>query len=96
MREHTGYAAKNWKSNVKLANAHGSGTPGIFSREQGYLDTASGYELWADDEIEIVEHLEQLKSYQCRKTISENFINNSLSIEKIAEEYKTFINKILK
>lgn len=94
MREHTGYAALNWKSNVKLANAHGSGTPGIFGEEQSYKDTASGFELWASTEEKIIESLKNLEPYDVRKNISENFLKSKISIEQIAEDYRKLINLI--
>lgn len=94
-REHTGYASKNWKSNVKLANAHGSGTPSIFTREQSYTDTALGCELWADTEDEIVENLLKLKDYELRKSIHEKFLTHTQTIDNIANQYKQLINKFL-
>jgi len=94
IREHTGYAATNWKSNVKLANAHGSGTPGIFGEEQSYKDTASGFELWASNEDQVLSSLEYLEPYDIRKNISENFIKNKISIEQIAEDYKALIDSL--
>lgn len=42
LRAATGYAARHWKSNVKLANAQGSGTPAIIGPERAYFDTDRG------------------------------------------------------
>jgi len=93
-RDFTGYAPKNWKSNIKLANAHASGTPGIFNTEQGYKETACGYEFWADTVDEIVECIEKLRSYDLRQNIHENFLKNTISIEQVIEQYKSLINKL--
>jgi hypothetical protein len=90
-RDDNGYAVQNWKSNIKLSNAHASGTPGIFNREKGYEDVSSGYEQWADTEEEIVEAIEKLRSYDLRQTIHENFLKNTITLEQVAEEYKKFI-----
>jgi len=94
-REHTGYASKNWKSNVKLANAHGSGTPSIFTREQSYIDTAIGSELWAETEEQIIESLIKLKDYELRKSINQEFLEHTQTINNIASQYKELINKFL-
>lgn len=94
-REHTGYASKNWKSNVKLANAHGSGTPSIFTREQSYIDTAIGFEHWADTEEEIIESLIKLKDYELRKKIHTEFLKHTNTIDNVAAQYKELINKFL-
>lgn len=94
IRQDTGYATKYWKSNIKLANAHASGTPGIFNREQGYLDTACGQELWADTEEEIIDGIETLKSYDLRRNIHEEFIKSAITLEQSAEEYKRILNSL--
>lgn len=93
-RGYTGYAPKNWKSNVKMANAHASGTPGIFNDEQGYKETACGHELWADTEEEIIEGIEKLRSYDLRQTIHENFLKNTITLEQVVEQYKSLINNL--
>lgn len=54
LREAAGYGPRNWKSNVKLANAQGSGTPFVGNRESGYVEQAvPGCERWADTEEEL-------------------------------------------
>lgn len=94
IRAHNGYGAKYWKSNIKLANAHGSGTPAICSREQGYLDNACGYERWADTEEEIIAAIEELRPYEVRKEIHEQFLRYKISIEDVVKEYQNLIDSI--
>lgn len=91
IRDNTGYAARYWKSNIKLANAHGSGTPAVCSREQSYLDNATGYEKWADTVDEIVAAIDELRPYEIRKEIHENFLKNKISLDDIGKEYQKMI-----
>jgi hypothetical protein len=44
------YATRNWKSGLKLSNAQVAGVPFVGRNEAGYLEQASGGELWAEDE----------------------------------------------
>lgn len=67
LRDAKGYAPRFWKSNVKLANAHGSGTPFIGCRESGYIETASGAEYWADNPVELRVAMDWLKSQSARE-----------------------------
>lgn len=83
-----GYAQRNWKSNVKLANAHASGTPFIGARESGYEETACGCEYWADTPAEFARALDWLDSHTARSTVSERFKASAYSVEQAAEAMK--------
>lgn len=87
-----GYAQRHWKSNVKLANAHGSGTPFIGPLEQGYLDTCSGWEFWADNPKDLPELFDLLESQVMRKKINERFLSKRILIEHCAQDLIRFIN----
>lgn len=87
LREATGYAPRNWKSNVKLANAQGSGTPIICNREAGYVETASGAEEWADTPAELHLALEALKTEEVRHQRAGRLLAAAPSIDRIAAEY---------
>jgi hypothetical protein len=54
LRDASGYAAKEWKSGVKLANAIGSGTPAIIGNEAGCVE-------FAPSSVRSVDTAEQLK-----------------------------------
>lgn len=83
-----GYAQQHWKSNVKLANAHGSGTPFIGAPEDGYLETAAGAEYWATCESDLARALDWLESEQARKSVQQRFLKAALPVEKVAEQYR--------
>jgi hypothetical protein len=85
------YAARHWKSNVKLANAHGSGTPFIGNRECGYLETASGCEYWADSPRELVVAMDWLESQGARELISDRFRSVAFPVERAAEQLLGFL-----
>ena len=87
-----GYAQRHWKSNVKLANAHGSGTPFIGPLEQGYLENSTGLEMWADDVRDLPRVFDRLESSSLRKNIRDTFLNKSISVEKCATQLKEFID----
>lgn len=90
-KNHAGYPQRMWKSNVKLANAHGSGTPFIGLPEPGYQETASGCEYWATNCDELGTALDWLESQSAREQVSERFLAAAISIDKVAEQYRSWI-----
>jgi hypothetical protein len=91
LREPQGYAARNWKSNVKLANAQGSGTPCVLCRERSYVEFASGAEEWADTEGELVAAFDALEDRDVRRARSEKLLAAAPHIADVAYEYKEFL-----
>lgn len=83
-----GYVQQNWKSNVKLANAHGSGTPFIGAPECGYAETACGAEHWAAAPADLGIALDWLESQNARREISARFLKAAFSIDHAAERYR--------
>lgn len=92
LRDSTGYAPRNWKSNVKLANAHGTGTPFVGNREAGYLETSCGAEFWADDPIELASAFDSLASHEARRAISSHLLLATRSLEETAKVYKAWLH----
>lgn len=86
-----GYAQRHWKSNVKLANAHGSGTPFIGPCENGYSETATGYERWVELPDQLSQALDELECPDFRRTIHRNFIASRLSVHTVADQYRAFL-----
>jgi len=87
LRDCAGYAPRNWKSNVKLANAQGSGTPVICNREAGYLETASGVEHWADDEAELAAAFDALEPTEARRAAVKTLSAAAPRIDSMAARY---------
>jgi hypothetical protein len=94
VRDQTGYAPKHWKSNVKLANAQGSGTPCIVNTESGYVETASGAEFWADDMKEMEAAFDALESQEARRAVGDRLYAAAPKLDKIAEDYKAWLTTI--
>jgi hypothetical protein len=91
LRDSSGYAPRNWKSNVKLANAQGSGTPVICSREAGYLETQSGAERWADSPEELAEAFDFLAPTAHRFSASRRLKQFAPGLDAIATTYLTWL-----
>lgn len=91
LRCETGYAPRNWKSNVKLANAQGSGTPIILARESGYLETASGAEFWADTAAELSDGLDWFSDHGRRIDASQRMLATAPRLADIAGEYRRWL-----
>lgn len=91
LRDCDGYAPRAWKSNVKLANAQGSGTPVICNREAGYLETASGAEQWADDEAELATALDALTPTDARRAAAQVLRAAAPEIDGIAATYLAWL-----
>jgi hypothetical protein len=87
-----GYCQKNWKSNVKLANAHASGTPFIGSPECGYQETATGCEYWAESPRDFHSALDWLESQAARQTVHERFVAASYSVDQAAKDMLCALN----
>ena len=92
VREQQGYAARAWKSNCKLANAQGCGVPFIGAREAGYLETASGGELWADTPREMVEALDALTPQLARVQAASRMIDAAPRLVDIARRYREWLD----
>lgn len=88
------YAARNWKSNVKLANAHGSGTPFIGNPECGYLETAAGCEFWADNGNDLPAIFDRLGPHSVRQQIADRFRKNAYPLERAAEDLCRFLRSL--
>lgn len=88
---HNGYVQKHWKSNVKLANAHGSGTPFIGPKECGYLETSTGLEQWADSRRDLDDCLDRLTEWHHRSQVQKAFIANRYSVSDAAKDLNAFL-----
>lgn len=87
LRDSAGYAATLWKSNVKLANAQGSGTPVICNREAGYMETASDAERWVDSEAELSAAFDALTDMATRRATAEKLHVSAPRLDRIAMTY---------
>jgi hypothetical protein len=86
------YATQHWKSNVKLANAHGSGTPFVGQREDGYLETCSGAEYWTETAYGLDICFEWLAPRRVRQDISKRFLAKAFGVDQAAAVLKAFLN----
>lgn len=93
---HSGYASLNWKSNVKLANAQTSGTPIILNREQGYRETASGGEVWADNVEELTQGFDLLTDAHERGWRSTTLQKEKPSLDVVSKNYMELLQNILR
>lgn len=91
---HGGYAPRHWKSNVKLANAHASGTPFVGNRESGYLETMCGAEYWADNKYQLSMAFDWLERQDTRQKVHREFIHSAISLESVASEYSSWIRQL--
>jgi hypothetical protein len=94
VREADGYAPRHWKSGVKLANAQGCGTPFIGNREAGYLENASGAELWADSAAEMVTALDALSPQASRARAAAALFEAAPRLESVAVAYRAWLERL--
>lgn len=85
------YASRHWKSNVKLANAHGSGTPFVGNAEWGYMETACGGEFWVDDANHLREAFDRLTPKSAREAISSRFLRRAYPVASAAADLSGFL-----
>lgn len=89
--EFQGYPHQHWKSAVKLANAHASGTPFIGQAEDGYMETSTGAECWISDAAGLRHALDALASPEIRLEVQRKFLPAAISLEKVAAQYKAVL-----
>jgi len=94
LRDSGGYVARHWKSGVKLANAHASGTPFIGQAECGYTENASGAEYWAEDARGLSIAFDWLKDQGGREAISDRFVQRAYSVEQAAADLKEWLHDL--
>jgi hypothetical protein len=95
VREADGYAPRQWKSQVKLANSQAAGLPCVLNREAGYLEAASGAELWADTQEEMATAIDQLTSENGhRKERSDRLFAAAPRLEQVAKTYRDWIDAL--
>lgn len=91
LRDATGYAPRKWKSNVKLANAQGSGTPVVCCREAGYLETQGGGEQWADTPAQLARAFDILTPLSARRNAAAKLLAAAPQLQTIADTYSTWL-----
>jgi hypothetical protein len=94
LREQNGYAARHWKSNVKLANAQDSGTPIIMGTESAYLATACGAEAIVSGPADLDEAIELLRPVTTRLAVAEAMLDAAPSLEACAAAYLDFLTSV--
>lgn len=83
-----------WKSNVKLANAHGSGTPFIGMPEQGCLETAVGGERWIESRADLNDAFDDLLAVEKRRDIHHGFIRAAYPVTQAAADLRVALECI--
>lgn len=86
-----GYAQQAWKSNVKLANAHASGTPFIGMPEAGYEETRTGAEYWVKTPEQLTLALKWLEAQSAREEIASRFLSATFPVARIAKDYQAML-----
>jgi hypothetical protein len=97
VRAQTGYAARNWKSNVKLANAQGSGTPIICNHGGAYSESWQGGNngmRWADSTSEMTAALDELSDVGVRRKVSQELLEGTPRLDEIASRYRDWLERL--
>ena len=91
LRAAEGYAPRHWKSNVKLANAQGSGTPFIGGMEWGYLEHAIGVEKFVRTPAELAAALDALTSQDARCFAGRLLHAAAPTLTQMADRYEPWL-----
>lgn len=94
LREADGYAPRFFKSNVKLANAQGSGTPFIGCPEAGYRETDNGAALWATNRRDLSRCFDELTPWAMRVIVAEQLRDATPTLPAIAATYREWLESI--
>ncbi|UHQ21894.1 hypothetical protein LVB77_14590 [Lysobacter sp. 5GHs7-4] len=90
----SGYVPAHWKSNVKLANAHGSSTPFIGQAECGYRETAVGGERFVSTPADLREALDALTPHAARLAAHRRFATGRYQVEDAAADLRRFLHAL--
>lgn len=93
-RPANGYAQRHWKSNVKLANCHATGTAFLGAPEAGYRETAAGGEVWCRHIGELDACLNALSPITVRQALSARFQQRAYSLQSAARDLRSFLGAI--
>lgn len=93
LRDAGGYAARSWKSGVKLANAIGSRTPAIIGHEAGCLELAPAGMTPVDTPARLRDALDRLSIADERARMIAAFDRAApaLTLERVAQDYAEWI-----
>lgn len=96
LRDANGYAARSWKSGVKLANAIGSCTPAIIGHEAGCLELAPLGMTPVDTPAQLGEAMDRLSVADERFRMLRSFAAAapSLTLESVARDYSEWIRSL--
>jgi len=94
LRDHSGYPARAWKSNVKLANAQATGTPIVCSPESGYLETDRGGVAYATDRRSLSEALDSLAPHAARRAWGDVLYGTGPTLEQCAQRYRQWLSHL--
>lgn len=83
------YVTRHFKSNVKLANAHASGTPFLGQPECGYKETADGSEKWVETPTQLRQALDALQPREARLRVPKRY-----SVEDAAADLSAFLHAL--
>jgi hypothetical protein len=94
LRAQLGYAARGWKSNVKLANAQGSGTPAIVGAEGAYFASSCGDEVFVDSPDALDRAIERLRPVAVRRAASAVMLAAAPGLTACAAAYRDFLTSV--
>lgn len=89
--QYAGYAQVNWKSNVKLANAQGAGVPFVGQPEKGYLETASGAEIFIGTKKQLSDAFDAVSSLEVRQSMNRIQRRKRYSVHQAADDLRSFV-----
>lgn len=94
LRGFSGHPARNWKSNVKLANIQGLGIPAICSNEAGYREYMSGVEFFVEDAHQLSHAFSQLEDFERRRIIGHMMHERKITLASIALRYRLWLDQL--
>lgn len=95
--EHRNFLTTRYKSNVKLANCYGTGTPCVAWPEKSYMETACEEVRFFETVEQLEEAIEDLMPYRARQRAKEAFLEEAprYSIEAVVRKYEWLLEEYL-
>lgn len=89
-----GYAQRNWKSNIKLSNAQGSGTPFVGAPEASYIETNTGGVCFVDGKSALNKALNSIVLRETRQEMSRTLLDGAYSVDDAARDLREFVELV--
>jgi hypothetical protein len=95
LRDVSGYPARAWKANTKLANLQALGIPAICSPETSYREFGAGAESFVETQAQLADAFDLWSDHGAREQVSNTMAAAAPRLEQVAEVYRKWLSRVV-